>query len=68
MERAVLERLQQLIEQAGPYLAEASELADRARPAGPEDKRLALALHRVREESAEAMALIIEMKRGPVPD
>ncbi|MCR4404564.1 MAG: hypothetical protein NUW06_04715 [Candidatus Acetothermia bacterium] len=65
MEQAVLERLQELIEQAGPYLAEASELADRT---GGQGSKLALALHRIRQESAEAMALILEMKRSPVPD
>ncbi|HIC96103.1 TPA: hypothetical protein EYP12_05700 [Candidatus Bipolaricaulota bacterium] len=65
-EQAVLERLQHLMEQAGPYLAEASELADRA--GGPLSDKLSPALHRIRRESAEVVALIIEAKRGASVD
>jgi len=68
MEQAVLERLQHLMEQAGPYLAEASELADRTGAGGPLGDKLSLALHRIRRESAEVVALIIEAKRAAAAD
>jgi hypothetical protein len=66
MEQAVLEQLQHLMEQAGPYLAEASELADRT--AGPLGSKISLALQGIRQESAEIVALIIEAKRGSAID
>jgi len=66
MEQAVLERLQHLMEQAGPYLAEASELADRT--GDPLGNKISLALDRIRQESAEVVALIIEAKREAPAD
>ena len=66
MEQAVLEELQHLMEQAGPYLAEASELAERT--GDPLGNRISLALDRIRQESAEVVALIIEAKREAAAD
>lgn len=66
MEQVVLEQLQHLMEQAGPYLAEASELAGQA--GEPLGDRLSLALQRIRQESAEVVGLIIEAKRGSSVD
>ncbi|MFQ6090794.1 MAG: hypothetical protein ACE5LD_05080 [Candidatus Bipolaricaulia bacterium] len=66
MEQDLLEQLQQLMEQAGPYLAEASELAGRT--GEPLGNRISLALDRIRQESAEVVALIIEAKRGSAAD
>jgi len=66
MEQAVLEQLQHLMEQAGPHLAQAAELAERT--GEPLGNRISLALDRIRQESAEVVALIIEAKRGSVAD
>jgi len=66
MEQLLLEQLQHLMEQAGPYLAEASELAGRT--GEPLGNRISLALDRIRQESAEVVALIIEAKRGSAAD
>lgn len=66
MEQVVLEQLQRLMERAGPYLAEASELAERT--GEPLGNRISLALDRIRQESAEVVALIIEAKRGMIVD
>ena len=60
MERAICERLQHLMEQAGPYLAEASELADQLDD--PVGNKIAVALHQIRRQSAEVVALILEAK------
>lgn len=57
----MLEKMQHLMEQAGPYLAQASELADQT--SDPLGNRISLALHRIRQESAGVVALIIEAKR-----
>ncbi len=58
MEQAVLDRLQHLMERAGPYLAEAFELADQTND--PLGNKISLALNRIRQESAEVVALIVE--------
>lgn len=57
-EQAVLDRLRHLMEQAGPYLAEASELADQLHD--PVGSKIAAALHQIRRQSAEVVALILE--------
>lgn len=66
MEQALLEQLQRLMEQAGPYLAQASELAEGT--GEPLGNKISLALDRIRQESAEVVALIIEAKRDSATD